>query len=247
MRGFLQDVGYFFRMVSKAPGFFAIAILTLALGIGANTAVFSVINAVLLRPLPFHEPDRLVRLFETEAAPGNYPFAGPDYLDWKAQTQTLEAMALFNYYGRANVRGGGQAESAVAIDAEANFFDVLGVKPLLGRTFVAGEGTARRDERVAILSYGFWQRHFGGDPAIVGKSIDLDSQRHTVVGVMPSWFNYPKGTEVWIPFDMSPQNLGPRGSHNYFAVARLKPDVSVSQALGELQLIAKRLEQQYPD
>src|SRR5512140_2179860 len=103
MRGLLQDIGYFGRSIAKSPGFFAIAILTLALGIGANTAIFSVINAVLLRPLPFHEPDRLVRLYETEAAPGNYPFAAPDYIDWQAQNRTLEGMALFEFFRRANV------------------------------------------------------------------------------------------------------------------------------------------------
>ena len=144
MRGLLQDVGYFLRTLAKSPGFFAVAVLTLALGIGANTAIFSVINAVLLRPLPFHEPDRLVRLFETEAAPGNYPFTGPDYLDWQAQNRTLEASSLFTWYRRANVSGGGQPESASAVDAEANFFDVLGVRPLLGRTFASRRERGRR-------------------------------------------------------------------------------------------------------
>jgi putative ABC transport system permease protein len=246
MRGLLQDVGYFGRTVAKSPGFFAVAILTLALGIGANTAIFSVINAVLLRPLPFHEPDRLVRLYETELAPGNYPFAGPDYLDWQAQNRTLEGMSLFEYFRRANISGGGQPESAVAIAAEANFFDMLGARSLLGRTFVRGESAAGAG-RVAVVSHGFWQRHFGGDRAIVGRTIELDSERYTVVGVMPSWFNYPRGTEVWTPLDMSPQNLGQRGSHSYFAVGRLKQGVSVSQALADLAVIAKRLEQQYPD
>ncbi len=247
MRGVLQDITYFTRTVAKSPAFFAIAVLTLALGIGANTAVFSVINSVLLRPLPFDDPDRLVRLFETEAAPGNYPFAAPDYLDWQAQNRTLDGTSLFDYYRQVNVSGGGQAESAAMIAAESNFFAVLGVKPLLGRTFARGEGTAGGAARVAIISYGFWQRHFGADPAIVGKSIDLDSQRCTVVGVMPSWFNYPRNTEIWTPLDMSPQNLGPRGSHSYLAVGRLKPGVTASQALADLKVIARRLEQQYPD
>lgn len=247
MRGFLQDIGYFFRTIAKAPGFFAVAVLTLALAIGANTAIFSVINAVLLRPPPFHEPDRLVRLFETEAAPGNYPFAGPDYLDWKAQNQTLEAMSLVEYYRRANLSSDGGAVSALAIAAEANFFEVLGVPALLGRTFAQGEGTAGGDARVAVVSYGFWQRHFGGDAAIVGKSIELDSEKHTVTGVMPAWFNYPNGTEVWTPLDISPERLGPRGSHSYLCVARLKPGVTASQALSDLTVIARRLEQQYPD
>jgi len=136
MRSVLQDVGYFCRSVRKAPGFFSVAVLTLALGIGANTAIFSVVNAVLLRPLPFDEPDRLVRLFETEAAPGIYPFAGPDYLDWQAQNRTLEGMSLIEYRGRVNVSGGGQADSALALRIEADFFTVLGARALLGRTFV---------------------------------------------------------------------------------------------------------------
>jgi hypothetical protein len=135
MRAFLDDVAYFLRTVPRSPGFFAVAVLTLALGIGANTAIFSVINAVLLRPLPFEEPDRLVRLFQTEAAPGNYPFTGPDYLDWQAENKTLEGMALFTWYSRVNVSGSGQPESALAVRTEADFFSVLGAEPLLGRGF----------------------------------------------------------------------------------------------------------------
>ncbi len=246
MRSLLQDVGYFLRTIPKAPGFFAVAVLTLALGIGANTAIFSVINAVLLRPLPFDEPDRLVRLFQTEAAPGNYPFTGPDYLDWQAQNKTLEGMSLFAWYSRVNVSGGGQPESALAIDAEADFFTVLGARPLIGRGFAPGEDAAG-GAHVAVISYGFWQRHFGGDAAILGKRVQLNSETHTVVGVMPAWFNYPRNTEVWTPLDMSPQSLGSRGSHSYQAFGRLKRGVSVAQAQADLAVIAKRLEQQYPD
>jgi putative ABC transport system permease protein len=230
MRSVLQDVGYFCRSVRKAPGFFSVAVLTLALGIGANTAIFSVVNAVLLRPLPFDEPDRLVRLFETEAAPGNYPFAGPDYLDWHAQNRTLQ----------------GQAESALAMRVETDFFSVLGARPLIGRALAASDGDAGAG-RAAVLSYGFWQRFFGGDAGVIGRSLDLDAERHAVVGVMPAWFNYPRDVEVWTPLDMSPQNLGPRGSHSFLAVGRLKPGVTVSQAQADLSLIAKRLEQQFPD
>jgi len=246
MRGILQDIGYFSRTLTKSPGFFSVAVLTLALGIGANTAIFSVINSVLLRPLPFHEPDRLVRLFETEAAPGNYPFAGPDYLDWQAQNKTLEATSLFTWFRRRNVSGSGQPESAVTIDAESNFFDVLGVRPLLGRTFTRGEGAAGGG-RAAILSYGFWQRHFGGDRAAVNRQIELNSEKYTVVGIMPSWFNYPRGAEIWTPLDMSLQSLGSRGSHSYLAIGRLKAGVSVDQARADLAVIAGRLEKQFPD
>ena len=246
MRGVLQDIGYFFRTVAKSPGFFAVAVLTLGLGIGANTAIFSVINAVLLRPLPFHEPDRLVRLFQTEAAPGNYPFTGPDYVDWKAQNRTLAGTSLYTWSGRLNVSGAGQPESASAVQAEWTFFDVLGVRPLLGRTFARGEG-ATGGGRVAVISYGFWQRHFGGDTAIVNRPIELNSERYAVVGVMPSWFNYPSRTEIWTPLEMSAQNLGSRGSHSYQALGRLKPGVTPNQAQADLAVIAKRLEQQYPD
>jgi putative ABC transport system permease protein len=246
MRGVLQDIGYFVRTLARSPGFFAVAVLTLALGIGANTAIFSVINSVLLRPLPFDEPDRLVRLFETEAAPGKYPFAGPDYLDWEAQNRTLQATSLFTWYRRSNVSGGGQPESAVAVDVEANFLGVLGVRPLVGRTFTPTEG-APGGGRVAVVSYGFWQRHFGGDRAIVNRGIELNSEHYTVVGVMPSWFNYPKGTDIWTPLDMSPQNLGRRGSHSYQAIGRLKPGVGLNQAQADLTLIARRLEKQFPD
>lgn len=244
MRGLLQDVGYFGRTVAKSPGFFAIAILTIGLGIGSNTAIFSVINAVLLRPLPFRDPDRLVRLYETEAAPGNYPFAGPDYIDWQAQNRTLERSALLSWHGRANVSGAGQPESALTLAAEASFFEVLGARPLIGRTFAPSDGTA--GARAAVLSYGFWQRHFGGNP-ILGKPVELDSRSYTVVGVMPAWFNYPKGVEIWTPLDMSPTSLGSRGSHSFMAIARLKPGVSVSQAQADLSVIAKRLETQFPD
>lgn len=246
MRALLQDVAYFFRTIPKAPGFFAVAVLTLALGIGANTAIFSVINSVLLRPLPFDEPDRLVRLFQTEAAPGNYPFTGPDYLDWQAQNKTLEGTALFTWFSPVNVSGSGQPQSALATRTEADFFTVLGARPLSGRTFVTGEDAAGAS-RVAVISYGFWQRHFGGDPAVLGQSIKLDSEPHTVVGVMPAWFNYPRSTEIWRPLEMTAQNLGSRGSHSYQAIGRLKRGVSVEQAQADLAVIAKRLEQQYPD
>ncbi len=246
MRALLQDIGYFGRTVAKSPGFFAVAVLTLALGIGANTAIFSVINSVLLQPLPFHQPDRLVRLFETEAAPGNYPFAGPDYIDWQAQNRTLEATTLIASFGAINVSGNGQPETARSVSVEANFFGVLGVRPLLGRTFARAE-SASGGARVAVLSYGFWQRHFGGDPAVVDKTVELDSVRYTVVGVMPKWFNYPTTTEIWTPFDMSPKSLGSRGNHSFNAIGRLKPAVSVSQALADLKMIAARLEKQYPN
>ena len=242
----LQDVKYAVRMLAKSLTFSSIAVLTLALGIGANTAIFSVINSVLLRPLPFRDPDRLVQLFETEAAPGSYPFAGPDYLDWQAQNHTLEATSLYTWERGFNASGAGEPESASVVSTQANFFSVLGVQPQFGQAFTAGEDQ-EGENHVAILSYGFWQRHFGGDLNAVGKPVELNSETYAVVGVMPRWFNYPPGTDIWTPFDMSSKNLGNRGSHSYRALGRLKPGVTVSQTQADLAIIAKRLEQQYPD
>ena len=247
MSGLVRDLGYFWRTVTRSPGFFVLAVLTLALGIGANTAIFSVINSVLLRPLPFVEPDRLVQLFETEAAPGRYPFAGPDYLDWKAQNHTLQNSALFSWYSRANVggSGGAQAEAATTLRAEASFFDVLGVNPFMGRTFRKDDGVG--GNRVAVISYGFWQRHFAGDPGIINKHVELDAKSYQIVGVMPSWFTYPRNIEIWTPMDVSLKELGSRGNHSYQSIARLKRGVSAEQAQADLAIIAKRLEQQFPD
>ncbi len=246
MESLIRDFRHSIRTLLNSPGFSAIAIMTLALGIGANTAIFSAINSVLLQPLPFRDPDRLVLLYETEAAPGSYPFAGPDYLDWQSQNRTLEAMSLFTFTGRYNVSGAGEPQSAAFVRTQANFFQVLGVQPLMGRTFAAGEDLDGKDT-VAILSYGFWQRNLGGDAAIMGKSISLNSVTYTIIGVMPQWFNYPPSTEIWTPLPMSEKSLGSRGSHSYRAMGRLKAGVSLSQAQADLAIIAKRLEQQFPN
>src|SRR5512146_1248710 len=135
----MQDIRYALRGLTRAPGFAAVAILTLALGIGANTAIFSIIEAVFLRALPFREPGQLVRLYETEAAPGNYPFTGPDFLDWKTQNHTFQDMALFGWTGNTNLSGAGAPETVLICPTESNFFSVLGAGPLLGRTFAADE------------------------------------------------------------------------------------------------------------
>jgi putative ABC transport system permease protein len=243
---FLQDMKFALRMFAKSKPFTAVAVITLALGIGANTAIFSVINSVLLRPLPFTDPERLVQLWETEPSPGNYPMTGPDYLDWQAQNQTFEAMTLFSWNRIMNASGKEQPESVFVVAAQANFFAVLGAQPIHGRAFSPGEDRPGKN-RIAVLSYAFWQRKFGGDPAVVGKTFDLDSESYYVVGVMPRWLKYPRDTDLWIPFDMSPKSLGFRGTHNYRALGRLKDGITVSQAQADLSLIAKRLEQQYPD
>ncbi|HKV97640.1 MAG TPA: ABC transporter permease, partial [Gammaproteobacteria bacterium] len=249
MRTLLQDVRYALRVLAKSPGFTAIAILTLALGIGANTAIFSVIDSVLLKPLPFKNPAQLVSLRETESAPGAFPLDGADYLDWQAQNTTFSSMSLYSYMSFAsavsNSAGGGDLpEAAAAISTQANFFDTLGVQPLIGRTFAKGEDAAGKDHEV-ILSYGFWQRRLGGKPDALGKTVQLNGEPYTIIGVMPRWFNFPAGTDLWTPFDMTSQQVHNRGSHWANAIGRVKDGLSVEQSRADLLAVSARLNKEY--
>lgn len=246
MRTLFQDLRYGVRSLLASRGFTLVAVLTLAAGIGANTAIFSVIHAVLLRPLPYPNPDRLVRLYETEAAPGKYPFTGPDFIDWKTQNSTFSDMALYSWPANMNVSGKGQAGSAVAVPVEANFFGLLGVKALLGRTWLPGEDQPGKND-VAILSYEEWGKRFGREPGAVGQSIELDARKYTIVGVMPRGFHYPFQSDYWIPMDMSGKGLGERGTHWASAIGRMKPGVTVQKAYADVALIAARLEKAYPN
>ncbi len=241
-----QDLRHAFRSWSKAPGFTLIAAATLAIGIGANTAIFSIIDAVLLRPLPFHNPDQLVSLYETESAPGKYPFAGPDYVDWKAQNSTLRDMALYGWAGDLNLSGGGRPDHVLGVPAEANFFSLLGVEPLVGRTFARGEDQPGKN-RVAVLGYALWRSHYAGDPSVVGRTIELNSDKYKVIGVMPAPFRFPPAAQLWIPLDMSTKGLGFRGNHWAHAIGRLKPGVAAKTAQADLSAVASRLERTYPD
>ncbi len=243
---FIQDIAFGFRMLRKSPGFTSIAILTLALGIGANTAIFSIVDAVLLRPLPFRDPDRLVQLFETESSPGNYPLTGQDFLDWRAQNSTFDDMAVYSYQESFNASGAGEVARATVVEVQASIFSVLGVQPILGRPFAAGEDQAGQN-RVALLSFGFWQRHFGGDAGAMGKSVDLNGVKYQVVGVMPQWYRLPGIADMWIPVDASPKGLGGRGSHHLRAIGRIKQGVGLAQARADLVAISARLEKEFPD
>jgi putative ABC transport system permease protein len=246
MRDLPRDLWLALRNLWSAPGFALTATATLALGIGANTAIFSVVNAILLRPLPLRDPDRLVRLYETEAAPGKYPFAGPDFVDWKAQNRTFEDMALFGGRRPMNLSGEGLPDSVLCVPTAANFFSVLGAKPFLGRTWALGEDQPGNTS-VAILSHGLWRNRYAGDPRAIGQTIELNSLKHTIVGVMPADFLYPTQAQLWIPMDMSSAGLGQRGNHWAQAVGRMKPGVTPAAALADLTVIATRLEQTYPD
>jgi putative ABC transport system permease protein len=237
-----QDLRYGLRQLRRNPGFTAVAVLTLALGIGANTAIFSVIDSVLLRPLAFPHPDQLVVLGNGEG----YPLTGPDFLDWQGENQTFSSMALHTFDQSYNLTGGGQPSYVSGVATEGNFFSTLGVTPLLGRTWVKGEDKEGANQEV-VLSYGLWQSQFAADRGLVGRRIQLNEQAYTVVGVMPRSFNFPPETELWVPMDMSQKALGPRGEHQYLAVGRMKPGVTLRQAQADLSLVAKRLEKLYPD
>ena len=249
MTTLLQDLRYAVRMLGKNPAFALVAIVTLALGIGVNTAMFSVVDAALLRPLPYQNPEQLVRLFETESQPGNYPFTAPDFLDWKAQNHTMQDMSLFGWPRGVNLAGSGTPNIVTALPTEANFFSLLGVPAFLGRTWASGEDAPGKD-RVVILSYALWQKQFGGDRHIVGRDIQMNGNAYTVIGVMPATFrfvNYGAYPELWFPLDMDTQSLFPRGSHSYGALGRLKAGVTPQQAQADVSRIAANLEKQYPD
>ncbi len=246
MERFRQDLRHAVRNLLRTPAFTLVAALTLAIGIGANTAVFSIINAVLLRPLAFRDPGRLVRLYETESAPGKYPFAGPDFADWKARNTTFQAMTLFGWGNDFNLSAKGSPDHIIGVPTAANFFSLLGVPPLLGRTWAAGEDQPGKNQ-VAVLGYALWRSQFAGDPHAVGETIELNSKKYTIVGVMPPGFRFPTQAQLWVPLDMSGKGLGDRGSHWANAIGRLKPGVAPKAALADLTTIAGNLERQYPD
>ncbi len=246
LRNCAYDLRYGMRTLLRARGLAIVAAVTLTIGIGANTAIFSIIDTVLLRPLPFRDARQLVRLNETEAAPGTYPFAGPDFLDWKTQNKTFQDMTLFSWPGDMNLGGRGTPDHVIGLPAEANFFSLLGVAPLLGRTFAPGEDEPGKD-RVAVLSYRLWQGHFAGDRGVIGRTIELDARTFTIIGVMPSTFKFPSQAQLWVPLDMDSKTLGHRGSHWANAIGRLKPAVALSAAQADLKVIAARLEKTYPN
>ncbi|MGB2589108.1 MAG: ABC transporter permease [Candidatus Acidiferrum sp.] len=235
------------RQVKRNPSFFAIALAALALGIGANTAVFSAVEGVLLRPLPYAHPSRLVMVWERVSYLGfahNTP-AAANYVDWRAQNQVFTDMVAIRY-AKAAFTGGQAPEEVLGRRVTPNFFDVLGVQPAVGRPFTAEEDAARR--KVLVLSYPLWQRRYGGDASVIGRSILMDGEATTIVGVMPRGFFFPdRQAEYWIPASFTPEDLASRTRHNLEVVARMKPGVTVARAQHDMDVIAKRLQQQYPD
>jgi putative ABC transport system permease protein len=241
-----HDIRYGLRTLTRSPGFAIVAILTLALGIGANTAIFSVVDAVLLRPLPYRSPNQLVQLWTTESSPGSFPLTGADFLDWRAQNHSFEDMAVYTYQENFNASGAGDPERVTGVEVQSNFFGLLGVRPIFGRDFLAGEDVAGKNH-VALLSYGFWQRHFAGDRGALGRSVQLNSESYEIVGVMPAWYKLPGGADLWIPIDATLKGLGPRGEHHLRAMGRIKDGLTLAQANADMKILTDGLAKQYPD
>jgi putative ABC transport system permease protein len=241
-----QDLRYGARALRKSPGFALVAVVTLALGIGANTAIFSVVDAVLLRPLPYPEPERLVMLWTTMKSQGisQSGSAMPDYREWRDQTRSFEGLGAF-YYSDFNLAGdSGEPARAQGARVTAHLFDVLGVRPALGRNFLPEEEQYGRHQ-VALLSYGLWQRRYAGDARIVGREISLAGQLYTVVGVMPqgtAFFDNQPAVDLWVPISFAPgDNMDSRNNYFINVVGRLKPGVSIEQARADVSTVAARL------
>jgi len=253
MESLFRDVRYALRTSLASPGFTAVAVLALALGIGVNTAIFTLVNAVLIERPPFHDPDRLVVMWETNARrPGRPNTIGPaNFIRWRERATAFEQMAGL-YDSRVNLTGAGAPEELIAMAVEPGFFPTLGVPPLIGRTFAPDEGPAGRDA-VAVLTYDVWQRRFGGDPAVVGRTIQINGSPVTVVGVMPrdarlllkNGSLVGKPADLWIPFAFSEAQRQPRGRF-MSAIARLKPGVSVTEAQAQMDTIEAGLAEEFP-
>lgn len=246
METLVQDIRYGIRTLFKNRAFTTVAVVALALGIGANTAIFSVVNAVLLKPLPFEQPDQLVLVWEKRMSLGRLRnvASAPDFVDWRAQNQVFEDMAAFMGQG-FNVGAGTEPERVQGVSVTPSLFSILRARPLIGRALEQNEDQPE-SAPVAIISKGLWQRTFAADPDIVGKQIKLNDRDYTVVGVMPEDFAFPnRRAEIWVPLKFSQNDLQARGSHSYQVLARLKPGISVAQAQTEMESIASQLEQQY--
>jgi putative ABC transport system permease protein len=245
----LNDIRYAIRMLLKNPGFTVVAVVTLALGIGANTAIFSMVNTVLLRPLPYPQSDRLLWISERNQKSQEIPISFPDFIDWRAQQTVFEQIGVYNW-GDYNLTGSGDPLRLRAAQMSATAFGALRAKPALGRVFTQDEDKPGAP-RVVVLSNGLWKDRFGGDPAILNQPVNLDGVSYMVVGVMPAGFVFPDPVDIWVPlapFSSTPSYQQDRNNHpGLEGVARLKPGATLEQAQTEMDMIAKRLEQEYPD
>jgi putative ABC transport system permease protein len=242
MNPVIKELRYAVRTLARKPSFTAIAVLTLALGIGSSTAIFSVVDGVLLKSLPYPEADRLVQLREVNSTGGTMAFAEPNFLDVRSRNRTLEGVAQYN--GElTTILGANEPVRTLTIAVSADFFNVLAVKPLLGRTFDTSE-TKPGGAPVAVVSYGFWQRLLGGRTDLSGTTLRLMDQSFNVVGVMPAGFEFPRNAEVWVPRELFPAETS-RSAHNWSVVARMRSAVTAEQARSEVRTIGQQLRQEF--
>jgi predicted permease len=247
MSALLQDLKYGLRMLAKSPGVTAVAVLALALGIGANTSIFSVVNACLLHPFPFEHLDRLVAVWETAPKQNqdHIPPAPANFRDWREQSRSFQELAAGHGW-EVNLTGTGPAERVDGYSVTANFFALLGMRAQLGRA-IGSPDFEPGHTSVVVVSYGFWQQRLGARPEVIGSRVRLNGEEFTIIGVMPADFEYPMGVEVWGPLDLRLAEQADRTGHYLQVIGRLKPGVSEAQAQADLQTIAGRLAQQFPE
>ena len=253
MRTLVTDLRYGLRVLWRAPSFTLSVAGVLALAIGANAAVFSIVDAVLLRPLPYERPDDLVRLFHVppqNAFPGmkRFSVSAANFYDWKREARSFEAMAIYRTRG-FTLTGAGQAETVTAGAVGNDFFEAVGTPPAMGRTF-ADDEDAPSHAHVVILSHGFWTSHLGAAPDAIGRSLTLDDEAYTIVGIMPPAFSITAwgaaASDLWVPLAYTDAQRLVRDNHNSAVIARLKRGVSVARAQAEMETLSRRLEQDYP-
>jgi putative ABC transport system permease protein len=248
MKSVLRDLRHGLQLLIRSPWFAAAAVVTLALGIGANTAIFSVVNAVLLRPLPFKEADRVVKLWESRIQKGRErnPVSPPNFIDWREQNHAFEELAAYTSWN-PNFVGGDGATRLQGVQVSMNMFRLLGVNPIIGRYFTPDDPQSG-DERVVVIGYGLWQRQFGSDPHVTNRTMTLNGNSHSIIGIMPRDFQFPPAAErkdVWTPLVFDVDDLNGRATRYLQVVARLKSGVSIDQARDDMQNIAGRLATQY--
>ncbi len=246
MGGLIQDLRFGFRMLGKTPGVTAVAVIALALGIGANTSIFSGVNSCLLHPFPFEHLDRLVAVFETAPKQNSYHIAPApaNFRDWREQNHSFQELAASHGW-EVNLTGTGPAERVDGNLVTPNFFPLLGMRAQLGRTISYADFEPGRTS-VVVISYGFWQQRLGKNPGVIGSRVRLNGEEFNIIGVMPAEFEYPMGIEVWGPLDLKTAEQGNRTDHYLRVIGRLRPGISVSQAQADLQAIGARLAQQFP-
>ena len=245
MDTFIQDLRYGFRLLRTRPGFVAVAVITLAVGIGANTAMFSMIDALVVRPLLFKDIDRQVIVWNRLPQRDRAGVSLADFVDYQSQATSFEQLAAYNW-NVVNITGSGEPERVQGFQVTGNFFGMLGVNAEVGR-FLTQEDDQAGHDRVVVLSDALWKRRFGADPNITEQTVRVDGRECSIVGVMPRDFNWPASAELWTPVAATPAQKSDRANHGYVVTGLLKPDVSVPVAQSEMDLIARRIAEQYPD